>query len=87
MDLFAANGRIFRDPSDLFKETSWAQVMLGQGLMPRGYSVLADRVSNHQLTDFLANTRKIIEDTIFSLPTHSAYIEEHCEAGTLPLAL
>src|SRR3546814_9619130 len=30
--LFAASGRIGRDVDDLFRDASWAQVMLGQGI-------------------------------------------------------
>ena len=35
MDLFSASGRIGRDVDDLFRDASWAQVMLGQGILAR----------------------------------------------------
>ena len=34
MELFAASGRVGRDVDDLFRDASWVQVMLGQGIIP-----------------------------------------------------
>ena len=40
IDLWMANGRIFREDEELFAEESWIQVFIGQGMIPRGYDPL-----------------------------------------------
>ena len=85
--LFAASGRVGRDVDDLFRDASWVQVMLGQGIMPAGYDPMADQLSADQLTEFLDNVRRLIERAAQSLPTHEDYIAGHCAAaGPRPAA-
>ncbi|MCB9961564.1 MAG: tryptophan 7-halogenase [Hyphomonas sp.] len=78
MELFRAHGRIFRDQEDLFKETSWLQVMMGQGLMPGGHNAMADLISDAQLAEFLANVRTIVDRAVDALPSHSDFITRNC---------
>ncbi|NWP75109.1 tryptophan 7-halogenase, partial [Escherichia coli] len=40
--LFRNRGRLFRYEDELFAESSWIAVLLGQGVMPRGWDPLAD---------------------------------------------
>ena len=49
--LFEATGKIFREQDDLFLETSWLQVMLGQGIVPRDYHPLANALSRPELME------------------------------------
>ncbi len=76
--LFSASGRIGRDADDLFRDASWSQVMLGQGVTPGDYNPMADKLSEQQLRDFLADLRKIIEKTVYGLPTHDQFIARNC---------
>ena len=80
MALFAGSGHLRKDPLDLFRESSWVQVMVGQGLMPEGYHAMADRLSERQLADFLGSLRQIIAKSIAGLPTHTDFIEAHCKS-------
>ncbi|MDY7097673.1 MAG: tryptophan halogenase family protein [Pseudomonadota bacterium] len=80
--LFASSGRIGRDTDDLFREASWVQVMLGQGVFPDGYDPMADGLSDAQLSEFLANVRKLIERETGNLPTHEDYIAKYCASQT-----
>ncbi len=80
LELFAASGLIEHDPENLFRDASWVMVMLGQGLMPRTWSPLADVIGDADLEDFLRNVRAIIEREIASLPEHEAFIAAHCRA-------
>jgi tryptophan halogenase len=84
--LFAASGRVGRDVDDLFKEVSWVQVMLGQGIVPEDYDPMADQMSDGQLGEFLASLRTIIERSVASLPTHEDYLARHCPAAPLDAA-
>lgn len=84
--LFGASGRVGRDVDDLFKEASWMQVMLGQGIVPDDYDPMADQMSDAQLGEFLASLRTIIERSVAGLPTHEDYLARHCPAAALDAA-
>ena len=81
-ELFAASGRVGRDADDLFREASWVQVMLGQGIMPADYDPMADQMNDAQLAEFLGSLRTLIERSVAGLPTHEAYLAQHCPAAT-----
>ncbi|NNC97241.1 MAG: tryptophan 7-halogenase [Gammaproteobacteria bacterium] len=78
MDLFAESGRIVREPKDLFRDSSWVQVMLGQGIIPKYHHPLADRITDEQLKEFLANVKNIVDNTVNKLPAHSDYLNQYC---------
>jgi tryptophan halogenase len=84
--LFAASGRVGRDADDLFRDASWVQVMVGQGIMPADYDPMADQIGDAQLAEFLANLRTIVERSVASLPTHEDYLARHCPAAPLEAA-
>jgi tryptophan halogenase len=86
LELFAAAGRVGRDADDLFREASWVQVMLGQGIMPGDYDPMADQLAPAQLAEFLANLRTLIERAVGGLPTHEDYLRRHCPADADLLA-
>lgn len=80
MELFASHALIRHEPDDLFRESSWVQVMLGQGLIPNAYHAMADRLTGVQLREFLSDVRRIIGRAVDSLPDHDAFIRLHCSA-------
>jgi len=80
MQLFSENGLLHRDADDLFRESSWVQVMIGQGLIPKSYHAMADRITDEQLKEFLHNVRQIINKAIDPLPDHQDYISRYCAA-------
>jgi len=73
--IFAADGSLVRENNDLFQDSSWLQVMLGQGIMPRDYHPIADNFSDQQLTEMLAGIRAIKEQPLAKLPTHDEFIQ------------
>ncbi len=80
MELFEQTGLIQKAPADLFGESSWAQVMLGQGLMPKSYHRRADALSDGQMAEFLANIRTIIDKTTAKMRSHQSFIDAYCPA-------
>jgi tryptophan halogenase len=80
LDLFASSGRTGRDVDDLFREASWVQVMLGQGVTPSNYDPMADALSDPQLGEFLGNVRTLIERAVGGLPTHEQFLDQHCRS-------
>jgi tryptophan halogenase len=85
MDLFLSNGRIFRDNEELFAETSWLQVMHGQGMKPRGYNPLVDQRSKEEIADFLENVRQVIANCVDAMPDHADFIAGNCKAATIKM--
>ena len=80
IDLFRANGRIFREDDELFAEVSWIQVFLGQGIIPRSYDPLADIKSDVQVAQFLGNIESVIAKCVDVMPTHEAFVAKFCPA-------
>jgi tryptophan halogenase len=81
LEIFRANGRIFRVSEELFSELGWLQVMVGQGVMPAGYHPLADQLSDSDLAGFLAATRQVVDGSVAAMPSHEDFIARHCAAG------
>jgi len=83
LQLFKANGRIFREQNELFLERSWTAVMLGQGLVPDGYHPLVDKLSDSELDQLLGRIRASIAVLAEQAPSHLDFIKHHCEAPAL----
>jgi len=77
MDLFAANGRIYRFNDELFTESSWLQVMIGQGLMPRGNHPLADTLPEDEVMAYLDNVRQVVAKCSAAMPSHAEFIAQN----------
>lgn len=77
MELFQETGHIYREIDDIFRESSWVQVMVGQGLMPRSYHRMADKLSSDKLEHFLTDVDALISKTVEPLPTHAEFIAKN----------
>ncbi len=80
IDLFRETGRVFRAPNELFGDSSWIQVMLGQGIMPEQHHQSADLMGDKELAQFLDGIRKSVAQTVQQLPAHMAYVKRFCPA-------
>lgn len=78
--LFRHSGRFFRNGEELFAMPSWAQVMIGQGIMPRGYHPMVDQMPDHDLKNFMASVRNVISSCVDAMPMHQAFIDSCCKA-------
>lgn len=74
MALFASSGRVFSRDEDLFKESSWVQVLLGQGLTPTASHPMTAVVADAQVDGWLNDLARIAERTTASLPGHAAFL-------------
>jgi tryptophan halogenase len=81
MDLFRHSGRFYRENEELFTQTSWVQVMLGQRITPQSYHPLVDLLSDADLDAFIANVRHIIERCADTMPPHEKFIARYCAAN------
>lgn len=80
--LFSGNGRIVRHNDELFTEVGWLQVLLGQGIEPRGYHPLADQLPDHDLAQFMSMIRQVIEHEVGAMPAHAEFVARHCSAAS-----
>ncbi len=83
MDLFRANGRVFREDDELFTEESWIQVFLGQGVIPRAYDPLVHVQSDDEIARFLGNIETVIGKCLNVMPSHAEFVAHACPAPPL----
>ncbi|MGB0513747.1 MAG: tryptophan halogenase family protein [Wenzhouxiangellaceae bacterium] len=77
IELFARNGRIFRENNELFGEVSWTAVMIGQGIVPAGYHPVVDTLKEARIKALTANVRTDIAQTLRSAPPHEEFLRRH----------
>lgn len=80
IELFRSSGRFYREDEELFAQTSWVQVLLGQRITPRSYHPLVDLISDAELDQFLGNIRHIIDRCAEAMPPHEQVIARCCVA-------
>jgi len=83
IELFRAAGRLFRYEDDLFSETSWVAVLLGQNIVPRAYDPLVDTLGEQPIRGNLERMKQLIRRTAEAMPTQTAFIAKHCAAAPL----
>jgi len=81
LELFASNARIYREGTELFTEASWLQVMLGQGLTPRGHHPLAGQRALAQVQAWADNLREVTRRCVDVMPPHADFIAANCAAS------
>jgi tryptophan halogenase len=72
--LFREAGAFVREEDELFLDDSWGQVMIGQGIMPNGWSPLADNVPARDVGPFLDTLAKSCRIKAEALPSHRDFV-------------
>jgi len=80
IELFRTSGRIYREHEELFTETGWLQVLLGQGIAPQRYHPIADTLGEPQLNRTMQDIRLQISNAVDEMPMHKTFIKQHCAA-------
>jgi tryptophan halogenase len=81
MKLFKESGQVFKKSEELFGETSWVQVMLGQGLMPESYHPIVDLMPDAELHNFLTNIKSNVKNKVDNWPNHNDFISHYCKSS------
>ena len=81
--LFESRGRVFRENEELFNDTSWFAVMIGQGLKPRGHDPMADIMPLDELRARMSHIKSVIAKCAETMPNHRDYIDRHCAADPI----
>ena len=82
LDLFRDSGRVFEAEFDIFRENSWTQVMLGQGIEPQSYHPIVDMMGEQELRQFMQIQGQKVDRVLKQLPTHQEFIERYCPTST-----
>jgi tryptophan halogenase len=83
LELFRASGRFFvHGKAELFREESWVQVLIGQGLEMR-YDPMVDMIPEADVAAYLGDIEEVIEDVAGRMPLHADFIARHCRAPAL----
>lgn len=77
IDLFKANGQVYRYNNELFNEVSWVEVMLGQRVVPEGYHPLVDVMSESEFDRRMKHIKSVIDTSVDYMPDHAEFIAEH----------
>jgi tryptophan halogenase len=73
---FAQSGRIIISTDELFKESSWFAVLMGQGHEPRDYNPLIDGISSADNTEHLRRLKDGIQAICAKMRPHETFLTE-----------
>lgn len=77
---FRAYGRLVAEPQELFSNTSWLSVHLGQGNIPERYDPIVDTRPQVDATRLLDSIRRVVGEAAAVMPAHRDFIDRHCRA-------
>jgi len=80
MALFRGNGYVHREGNELFTDVSWAEVFVGQGILPKSYHPLVDNLPVGEIEKRLAHVEHIIASSVEHMPSQEEFIARHCQA-------
>jgi tryptophan halogenase len=75
IDLFRSSGRFFRQDDELFVDSNWIAVFLGQNVWPQSFDPLVDLVDVAEVRTTFARLRELMRRAAQSMPTHREYID------------
>ena len=81
VELFRQNGQIFREDDELFTETSWAAVMMGQGIQMGGHNAMADGLKDAATQKEIDGIEQSIRYVVQHMPEHGDYLKKYCPAS------
>ena len=85
LDLFRRTGRVVREHEELFTETSWLAVMVGQGAEAQDYHPAADILPDSETLQRLAHIREVVAQTAAMMPMQNDYLQRQGSASNVSL--
>ena len=82
LDLFAENARFFKFHHELFVDESWVQVLIGQGLIPRGYDPNVDLIPLEKVENYLKNIEEVVAKCVNVMPRAADFVADFCPASS-----
>ncbi len=81
IDLFRGRGRVWRESDELFNDTSWFAVLVGQNIMPEGYDPLVDVMGDDEMIARMEHIKSVIRTSVNQMPPHREFIQKNCAAA------
>ncbi|MCD2324371.1 tryptophan 7-halogenase [Sphingomonas sp. IC-56] len=78
--LFQESAQAYQASDDLFRVDSWVQVLLGQGVAPRGHHQLARMMQAGELDQALSGIRASVAHAAREMPSHADALARYCPA-------
>jgi len=78
IELFKSRGRFFRYEGDLFTETSWVAVFLGQNVLPQSYNAIVDGMPERDIDAALNAIKSELDRDIPHMPSHEEFLSRYC---------
>ncbi|XZP58709.1 tryptophan halogenase family protein [Asticcacaulis solisilvae] len=78
IDLFRETATAYQGPGELFRVDSWAQVMLGQRLEPRGWHRLAGLMTRQEMDGVFDGLKKTVDHTVAQMMPHDTFVKQYC---------
>ena len=84
LELFRTSARFFlHSRAELFREESWVQVLIGQGLAMR-HDPMVDLIPDADAIAYLRDIEAVIDDVAARMPDHAAFVARNCSAAATP---
>jgi tryptophan halogenase len=80
LDVWREQAHVTREHEELFTEVAWIQVLIGQGVIPRGYHPIADAETRADNDEYLELMRQLIAREAAQMPSHANFVAQHCAA-------
>jgi tryptophan halogenase len=80
IELFKARGKVARHDGQLFSDSSWIAVMLGQGIKPEQWDPLANVQPIAELKMKASEFREGLHRAVARMPSHAQFIDNNCKA-------
>ena len=74
---FRDTAAVFNEQTDIFRDSSWVQVMMGQGIMPEDYHPAANVMSDDVLLDTLNKIRDAKRQPVAQMLKHDDFLNRY----------
>jgi tryptophan halogenase len=79
--LFSAKGRLPIRQEHTFATHSWTALLLGQGVMPRGFDPMLADAPAEEIEMQMKAIRNDLVTKVSTLPTHAAFLKQYCPSA------
>lgn len=81
IELFREAGLAFQEGGELFRVDSWVQVMMGQGIEPKGWHRLGDMMTRQEMDGVFDGLKKTVDHFVSNMTTHDAFLKSYGSAS------
>ena len=78
--LFRATGAVFNDSNDIFRDASWLQVMLGQGITPKDYHPAVKVGTDQALLGAMQQILQAKQQPLSQMLSHDEFLKRYTGA-------